>query len=100
MTYRWGLERIIRTDETETAEDWAVHLTYTAQSVIRTARLALNNDNAGDCTDEYRIAAAADTLELAEAMLVIVTEGTASMARELKRGVWKAECTKRRDDAA
>lgn len=89
MTYRWNLERIIRTDDIQTADDWATHLTYTARAVIRTVRLALENDNAGFCTDEYRTSAAADTLELAEAMLAIVTDGTERMSRDLKRGTWR-----------
>lgn len=86
MTYPFSIEKIVKTDA---PEDWAWHLTTMATSMIRTVRLALHNDNAGFCKDEYRISAAADTLELAEALLAVVSDGTETMSRDLKRGMWK-----------
>lgn len=78
---RTNLEEIIRTDH---PEDWACRCGYLVESLIRSARLALENDGSG-ISAEMRASVAADTLEVAEALSAIVQEGADFMERRTKR---------------
>lgn len=85
MTYLFDKEQIIAV---ETPEDWAEALAHTARSMIRTARLALENCDSGFCTEEAKAHAVADTLEMAEALLSVTVDGAELMSRKLKCGAW------------
>lgn len=77
MTYQLSLDRIIRADR---PEDWTERLSSVAMSMVHAARLALDNDNAGWSTDEQRVIAIADTLEVAEALLAVADIGISTLA--------------------
>ena len=62
--------------QTDAPERWSQHVAYTVGSLIRTARLALENDTSGMCGDNEKFHAVADTLEIAEALNSIVINGT------------------------
>lgn len=91
MTFRWNLQKIVRATGNETPQQWAYINVQTVSALISTARLALENDNCGYCSDAERISACADTLEVAQAFLAIVDEGTDQLSREAKVGIWDKE---------
>lgn len=76
MNFDFRMDNLIRVDD---PKDWAARLSFTVQSLVMTARLALDNDGSGLCGDNERMAVAADTLEVVSALLAIVEEGTDQM---------------------
>lgn len=88
MTYRWNLAKIVRATGKETPQQWAYTTVQAVSALISTARLALENDNCGYSSDAERIAVCADTLEVAQAFLAIVDEGTELLSREVGAGIW------------
>ncbi|MFV0293231.1 MAG: hypothetical protein ACK5II_08450 [Paracoccus sp. (in: a-proteobacteria)] len=89
MTHEWNLDRIIKPDD---PSQWAYDLSYSASALIHVARLALDNETRcdGGTSVEGR-AAASNTLEIAQALLVTVIEGTESLSRKAEAGFWKKE---------
>ena len=83
------LERIIH------AADPAQHaydLSYTVSALIHVARLALDNGTSVDGGDSNEgKAAVSNTLEVAQALMVVVIEGTEALSRTAKAGFWKKE---------
>jgi hypothetical protein len=88
MKSRFPLEDVIRTDA---PQEWAAHLAYSVSSLIRVARLALENETSGLGTDAEKAGAVADALEVAEALNSIVINGTERLQMEVERGIWKKE---------
>lgn len=88
MTYQWHPENIIKTDQPEI---WANHCAYLASSLTRTAQLAMENDGDGTYSVEDRISSAAYTLEVAQALMAIVIDGTEVLGRNAGVGIWKKE---------
>lgn len=70
-----NLSKIIRTDA---VKEHAETVSYMVTSIIKTARMALENENSGISTDE-RMHAAANALEVAEALMGVV-EGACETA--------------------
>ena len=64
--------------------DLADALSYTVFALIRTCRIALENDTSGEANREADVAA---VLELTEAIASIVIDGTEALSREARRGV-------------
>ena len=78
MTYQWHPEKLIKTDR---PEEWACHCAYLADSLIRTAQLAIDNDGDGSCSIESRISSASYTLEVAQALMAVVIDGIPELKR-------------------
>ncbi|MCG6112613.1 MAG: hypothetical protein MEQ74_10585 [Paracoccus sp.] len=76
MNYDFCMDNLIRVDD---PKDWAARLSFTVQSLVMTARLALDNDGSGLCSDNERMAVAADTLEVVSALMAIVEDGADQM---------------------
>ncbi len=85
MTQMFPLEKLIKTDQ---PEQWCYSLTYLVESLIITARLALENDGAGIVTDDAKAHAAANTLEVAQALLAVVNEGAEVLQRKADIGLF------------
>lgn len=85
MTYKWHPENIVKADY---PKDWAANCIYMADAMIRTAQLSLENTGSGVCTDEQRVSSAANTLEVALAMLAVAIDGTETLEREVGAGMW------------
>lgn len=83
MKTSFSFEGLFRTDAPEA---WSQHVAYTVSSLIRTARLALENETSGLCRDDQKFHAVADTLEIAEALNSIVIDGTETLQRGLEPG--------------
>ncbi|TNH41264.1 hypothetical protein [Paracoccus haeundaensis] len=66
-------------------------LAYRVSSLLRVARLALENDNSGWTTEEQTRGAVGDVLEIAEALQDIIVDGTEQMHRDLGTAVRKLE---------
>lgn len=79
----FDLDELIRTDA---PEDWSAHLSYLISSMVKTARLAMENDNSG-VSPEERMNVAANTLEAAEVLLGIATDGCELMQRKTGHGI-------------
>ena len=88
MTYQWHPENIIKTDQ---PEEWAGSCSYLVNSLVRTAQLALEYSGSGACTDEERISAAASTLEIAQALLGIVIDGTEALQAKAGAGLYRRD---------
>jgi|TARA_R110000796_G_scaffold206382_2_gene322745 hypothetical protein len=73
MKTSFSFEGLFRADA---PAGWSQHVAHTVSSLIRTARLALENDTSGLCGDNEKFHAVADTLEIAEALNSIVIDGT------------------------
>ncbi|WP_312530419.1 hypothetical protein [Paracoccus sp. (in: a-proteobacteria)] len=71
-------------DAREAADGIARHV----HALLRVSRLALENETSGDEL-LHREAYVADTLEVAECLMAIVSEGVEELARETKRGTWR-----------
>lgn len=71
------------------ARDAADVLAYHVFSLLRVARLALENETSGEDLTLHREANVANVLEIAEALMVTVHEGVEELARETKRGHWR-----------
>jgi hypothetical protein len=67
--------------------DLADSLSYTVFALVRICRIALENDTSGEANREADVAA---VLELTEAIASIVIDGTETLSREAKRGIWAA----------
>lgn len=80
------LEEIIKTDD---PERWCNNLAYMVESMILTARCALENDGTATASDEARCHAAANTLEVAQALLAIVNEGSEHLQRKARVGLFE-----------
>lgn len=83
--YMFPLEEIIKTDD---PQRWANNLTYMVEAIILTARCALENDGSATAPDEARCHAVANTLEVAQALLAIVNEGTDKLQRDAGIGLF------------
>lgn len=60
---------------------------YTVNGLVHTARLALENETSGG-TLEQRQSSAAIVLDVVEAMMAVVIDGSEMMERELGRGIY------------
>ena len=67
--------------------DLAEPLSTVVHALIRTARLALENNTSGECA----LSCVAQTLELAEALAIEVGTGCELLEREACRGGWTNE---------
>ena len=67
-------------------DEQCVNFAYAANSLVTTARFALEND-AGGIGDEQRIPAACVVLEMVEAMMAVVIDGAETFERDQKKGV-------------
>lgn len=61
---------------------------YTVNGLVYTARLALENETSVG-TPEQKQGAIATALEVVEAMMAVVIDGSEDMERELERGVYR-----------
>lgn len=89
MSDEWNLSHIIAPG---LPSEWAYDLSYTVSALIRTARLALDNDTdaKGGASMEGR-AAVANTLEVAYALMAVVIDGSEDMSRRLNTGMFKKD---------
>lgn len=88
MTYQYSPENLIKTQH---PEEWAEACAYMASQMIRTACLALDNDGSGLCSIEERAASVSTTLEVSQALMAIVIDGTEGLGRKVGAGIWKKE---------
>lgn len=89
MIPEWKLERIINPDN---AAHWSNDVAYYVNSLIKTARLALDNETSADGGESVEgRAAVVHTLEVAEALMPVVINGTEEMQHRLKIGMSKVE---------
>lgn len=72
----------------EDPTQWAEQLAYHVQAMILTARLALDNETSGDTMAAGRLDAVERTLNVAGALMAVVTEGTELLSRRQKVGIW------------
>lgn len=79
MSHEYAIENLIKTDA---PADWAGQLSLDVRALMLTARLALENEGSGICSDSEREHAVADTLEVAMALMDIVIDGTEKLQRE------------------
>ncbi|TNB96490.1 hypothetical protein [Paracoccus marcusii] len=86
MTHAFAIEKMIRTDS---HKDWAAECATTAMALVLTARLALENEGSGICSDNERACVVADTLEVAYSLMAITSDGVEEMQREGRYGTWR-----------
>lgn len=89
MSNEWKLTHVIRPED---PAQWAYDLAYSVSALIYTARLALENETNADGGDtaEGR-AAVSNTLEVAEALMAVVIDGSEDMTRRLNIGFLKKD---------
>lgn len=80
MTYPKHPNNLIDPEKID-CEKWADHCACLASALIQTAQLALENDNAG-VPEIERIGSAAYTLEVAQAIMGVVNDGTYYLSRQ------------------
>ena len=68
-------------------KDLTWELGYAAEALVRSARLALENDGTAEDTKD----AAAGTLRIAEILIDLMHEGCESLEAETKRGTYSSE---------
>ena len=88
MWDKMSLDKVIRPTD---PEDWALHFCYVAESLVKTAYVALENDSIGHVSDEAIKMHAADTLEVALAFIGAIRDGTEEMTMTHGYGAWKKE---------
>ncbi|CAM3387283.1 hypothetical protein PANO111632_17185 [Paracoccus nototheniae] len=86
MSHDYAIDNLIKTDA---PADWAGQLSFAVRALMLTARLSLENDGSGICNDSERDHAAADTLEVAMALMDIVIDGADQMQRSGGHGSFK-----------
>ncbi|WP_042246339.1 hypothetical protein [Paracoccus sp. PAMC 22219] len=86
MTYQFSIDKLIRTDS---QKDWAASCADKALALVLTARLALENEGSGICSDTERACVVADALEVAYSLMAIASEGIEEMQREGSYGSWR-----------
>ena len=77
------IKRLAAQDSRDATND----LTYFVDSLITTARLALDS-NDGRLTPDQVTGAVDRTLEVAGALMGVLIEGTELLERETRRGIW------------
>lgn len=83
MTYPKHPSKLIDAQKIDSKE-WAEHCACMANALIQTAQLAMENDNAG-ISEAERIGSAAYTLEVAQAIMTVVIDGTYFLSSQAKR---------------
>lgn len=85
MTYPLTMDKLIRTDR---PKDWAFECISTANGLIRTAHLALENMNAGRFDHEEARHAITYALEAALGLMGVAEEGVQLLQTEAGTGEW------------
>ncbi|VDS09009.1 hypothetical protein PARHAE_02504 [Paracoccus haematequi] len=80
------IDNLIKVDD---PAQWAEQLAYHVEAMILTARLALDNDTSGDIMTAGRLDAVERTLNVAGALMAVVTNGTELLSRRQKAGIWR-----------
>lgn len=91
MSYPYKMDKLIQTDA---QKEWASSCANQALALILTARLALDNEGSGICSDIERTSVIADTLEVAYSLMSIAADGTEVMQREAGIGCWSQYAAK------